>query len=377
MTRQRLWNYPREVELGKQRDLKRRALVAARHPGYEPLDVALSRGASANLTNSGFDINSPNQRGNSWQPLRQGNPPERVALTPEMASAAIRRVARLAGADVVSFCQLDRRWVYSHYYDVKTKQDYPIRFSDDPGFEHYTQPTQLDDGTQVIPATMEYVAVLIFEMDERGIAAAPTLTQNAATQLTYSQISFTTLALAEFIRGLGYHAIPSANCTALDIPLAIDAGLGQLGRNAKLITPWFGPRCRIAKVITDLPVIVKQPVDLSITEFCDVCLKCAQKCPAGAIPFGERSFEPVNECNSGGVLQWQVDHHKCVEYQAQVGTNCGICLRVCPFNKGKGKIHDVIRWVIRNVKPLDPAIVRLDDLLGYGRFVDPHHFWDE
>jgi epoxyqueuosine reductase len=375
MTRQHFWN-PKWIEFEKRIVEKRGALRDAGPHGYEQIDFAFARGASINEHNSGFPGNYPNQRGNSWKPLRHGKPSKTAELTPESASRAVTRVARLAGADIVGFCRLDRRWVYSHYFDEKTKQDYPIRFSDEPGFEAYTEPTQLENGTQVIPAAMKYVVVMIFEMDELGIAAAPTMTAMATVNITYSHIGFTALALAEFIRGLGYNAIPSANCTALSVPLAIDAGLGQLGRHGKLITPRFGPRCRIAKVITDLPLVTAPPVNLGVTEFCETCLKCARECPGGAIPSGPRSYDPVNECNSAGVLRWQLDHQKCRTYRAQVGTNCGICLRVCPFNKGKSPVHGVTRWAIRHVKPLNPAIAKLDDLMGYGRFVSPRKFWE-
>jgi hypothetical protein len=102
------------------------------------------------------------------------------------------------------FCLLDRRWVYSHWIDEETRKDYPIKFSDEPGYESYCQPTQLEDKTQVIPKEMKYVVVLIYEMDEDAIATTPTLTAMAGTQTTYSRISFTTVSVAEFIRCLGY-----------------------------------------------------------------------------------------------------------------------------------------------------------------------------
>jgi len=211
-------------------------------------------------------------------------------------------------------------------------------------------------------------------MDRDGINAAPTLIENATTEAAYSKISFTLATTAEFIRALGYNAIPSANCTALNIPLAIDAGLGQLGRNAKLITPGFGPRCRIAKIITDLPLEHASPIDYGVTEFCERCKKCAKRCPAQAIPYGDRSYEPINECNNGGALQWQVDHKKCVSYMTEVGTNCGICIKVCPFNKGKAKIHNVSRWFIKNLNWTDPMFIWLDDALGYGN-TNTDEFW--
>ena len=287
-------------------------------------------------------------------------------------------MAALFGAHDAGICLLDRRWVYSHYYDPETRESYPIRFSDEAGYEHHTEPGVLEDRSQIIPAGMKYVIVFIHEMEYSGIAEAPTLTQMATTLRTYSEISLTTISMAEFIRGLGYHAIPSANCTAINIPLAIDAGLGELGRNAKLIHPRFGPRCRISKVITDLPLQADIPMAFGVTAFCDICKKCAKTCPGQAIPEGERSFEPVGEFSSYGVRQWQVDHDRCKKYQAKVGTNCGICLKACPYNKPAGAGHWLVKSVIGTVPALNRLVLKGDDLGGYGkRRPGSHRFWDK
>jgi reductive dehalogenase len=382
--RQAMW-HPEMIELTQRRAEKTRQMVLDHRPGYSLLDWGFFIGAYGNMANTGFHLNAPNQRGNYWLPLYQRGEPqrglprlvsrERWEGGPKDATTALSMMARKFGADVVGFCKLDRRWVYSHYFDEETNQDFQIKFSDEAGYEGYQEPTQQEDGIQVIPKEMEYVVVMLHEMDEEGIATAPTLTQFASTIETYSRISYTTVMLAEFIRGLGYNAIPSANDTALNIPLAIDAGLGQLGRNAKLISPWFGPRCRVSKVITDLPVVTGKPVDYGVTQFCQACQKCAKKCPPGAIPLGERSLEPMNECNNYGVLQWQLEHKKCYAYWSEVATNCGICIRTCPFNKPKHKIHDATRWFIKNFSQVNPLIVRLDDVMGYGKFKSSDSFW--
>ena len=379
MTRQPLWNPP-AIELDKKRNKSLSKLIRSNHKGYRLQDRAFSVGASANMANCGFSRNWPNRKGNSWQPLTKQDYKAygKLEAHPAAASQIVRKASLLFGADHVGFCRLDRRWVYSHWFDVETKQAYPIKFSDDPGYEIYREPIQHEDKTQVIPKEMKYVIVLLYEMDEKGMATAPTLTQMATTQTAYSRISFTTISMAEFVRGLGYNAIPCANDTALSVPLAVDAGLGELGRNAKLITTRFGPRCRISKVITDLPLEVGRARTWGVTEFCNACRKCAKLCPAQAIPLGERSFEPLEAFNQNGVLQWQVDHMKCFKYMSKVGTNCGLCIRVCPFNKPKGWIHDFVRFGIkRRIGILDSLIVWFDDLLGYGRSMDPDHFWGQ
>ena len=389
MTRQGLWDEA-IAKVGKKRGANLRRLMQTGRLGYSILDWAFFLGSRANFESNGFNNNRPNRQGNSWDSspklARAGSYQasasdqslfQKWQSTQEEASWLLRKISLHFGADLVGLCGLDRRWVYSHWFDEDSCRDYPIKFSDEPGYEDIHQPLQLDDGTQVIPKEMKYVVVFLHEMGKEGIAAAPTLHQYAETQLAYSKIAFTATAVAEFIRGLGYHAIPSANCTALNVPLAIDAGLGQPGRHGKLINPLFGPRCRISKVITDLPLAVDSPIDFGVTEFCNQCQKCAQYCPTGAISLGERSFEPVNNCNNGGYLQWPMDHKKCNQYWAEVGTNCGICIRVCPFNKERAKIHDVVRWFIKNLKIADPLFLRLDDALGYGKYRSPDRLWHE
>jgi len=68
---------------------------------------------------------------------------------------------------------------------------------------------------------------------------------------------------------LGYTAIPAGHDAASSILLAIDGGLGQLGRSGLLVTPEYGARVRIAKVRTDMPLIPDKPIDFALTEIFD------------------------------------------------------------------------------------------------------------
>jgi hypothetical protein len=78
------------------------------------------------------------------------------------------------------------------------------------------------------------------EMDRTFIGSSPDAAAGAATGAAYSKMAYTSFLLAQFIRGLGYAAVPCGNDTALSIPLAIRAGLGEAGRNGLLITREFG-----------------------------------------------------------------------------------------------------------------------------------------
>ncbi len=343
--------------------------------GFSVLDWAFLRGAEANFWASDFPINLGDQTGNSWSPIKLGLPEgiDRWEGDEVEAARIIRKIAGYYGADQIGICKLDRRWVFSHYFDPETNQDYPIRFSDEEGYGDVQKPGKMEDGTAVIPAKMKYVIVLLQEMDYDGIKTAPTMTQMASTHIMYSRIAYTAASIAEFLRGLGYNAIPSANDTALNIPLAIDAGLGQLGRNAKLINPIYGPRCRISKIITDLPLAVDTPIDFGVTEYCETCKICAKNCPVKCIPEGPRSYEPVGNFSHQGVLQWQLNHEACRKYWAVEGTNCGICLAKCPYNQ-KGLKH----WIGKSITAAKiPLFNKLLTAVADLPLMDSQEFWEE
>src|SRR4030042_760644 len=146
------------------------------------------------------------------------------------------------------------------------------------------------------------------EMTERAIATSPELPAAAATGIGYSRLAFTASTLAAFIRNLGYTAVPAGNATGLSVPLAVDAGLGELGRNGLLITPRYGPRVRLCKVYTDLPLEPDRPVDFGVRAFCRTCKRCAEACEAEAISSAdEPSYGPACRSSSVGALQWSED----------------------------------------------------------------------
>jgi len=226
---------------------------------------------------------------------------------PTEMSKQIKRVARFYGADLVGICELDRRWVYSHYFERVT------------------------GAYGVLDIPYKYAIVLGIEMDWEGIKQSPGFAASAATALAYSRMAEVAASLAKYIRALGYPAVPSGNDTAQSIPLAIDAGLGELGRNGLLITPEFGPRQRLCKVFTDLPLKPDQPIDFGMQRFCERCHICAHACPARAIRRGERTTEPTSISNRRGILRWPVDVAKCYLFWRENGMDCSNCVAACPW----------------------------------------------
>ena len=180
---------------------------------------------------------------------------------------------------------------------------------------------------------------MAIEMDEMAISTAPAQPASAAAAVGYSKMAFAIACLGEFIRNLGYRAVQCGNDTALSIPLAVDAGLGALGRNGLLLTPEYGPRVRICKVFTDIPLLAD---DLNLNfikkveKFCKTCFKCAEACETDAITKEKNpSFEPATISNNSSVKKYCVDVEKCFEYWIENSGDCGNCIAACPFSKIK------------------------------------------
>ena len=259
MGSQMIWDARSKAERDKLK-VKQRQLTEKGRAGFEAPAWSLEYASESLLSLMDFSKNQSDRKANAWQSEMEPSPTGRPETSPEQASDTVRKAAQMFGADQVGFAKLDRRWVYSHYFDEETKEAYPIKFSDEPGYEQYDQPIRLEDGTRVIPKEMKYVMVMLHEWgkDMDGTEYAPTLLTEGLSTLAYARMAPTLWMTAEFIRGLGYNAIPMANDTALSIPLAVDAGLGQLGRHGLLINPKVGSRCRISKIFTDLPAGVRR-----------------------------------------------------------------------------------------------------------------------
>ena len=273
---------------------------------------------------------------------------------PAEATKLVKKAARLFGASLVGICVLDRRWLYSYSYHTLTKEHKPVEISKD-----YT-----------------FAIVMAHEMDYAGIKRAPGFIADAAVSTAYSRMSATGALLAQYIRGLGYRAIPMSNDTANSIPLAIDAGLGELSRMGLLITPQYGPRVRLNKIFTNMPLLPDEPVDFGVWDFCMKCNQCARFCPGQAIMKTPPTAKVNNICNREGLLRWPIDAEKCFAFMARTGSDCGVCIRVCPFNKPPGKLHDLVRWGVKNPSWLDSLFIQADGWLGYWKPAAPANYWE-
>lgn len=266
---------------------------------------------------------------------------ERKQVDPARMTRRLKGLAAHWGAVKVGVAELDPAYVYSHV-------------GRGPG----------GYGEEVI-LNHKYAIVFAVEMNRMMVKQAPrtaTVIESATQYVEAAKIAF---LLANYVRSLGYpaRAHTDANYRVVCPPIAVDAGLGEIGRNGFLMTQDYGPRIRLGVVTTDIPLVPDQPMDYAMQDFCQRCVKCAENCPSGAIPKGGKTLVR-------GVEKWLVDADKCYSYWRKLGTDCAICMNVCPYSKGRGLIHDAVRWSCSRPAIAQPLIVWADNVF-YGRRRQP------
>ena len=277
--------------------------------------------------------------------------------TLEQASKTIKQVSKLFGADLVGMCEFDERWVYTQRYARSSSEGKP-------------------EGLPVgLPENLQGVIVIGQAMDHDLVDTVPSALSGAAVGLGYSKDALVLLATAQWLLNLGYLAVPSLNDTALAIPLAIQAGLGEYGRHGMVITREFGPRVRFGKIFTNAPMALDNQIEFGVTKFCENCRKCTDACPPKAIPDGEPSPVKLNLSSISGVKKWSVDGEKCFSYWGKIVSDCMICMRVCPYNKDFTKFRHRIGLRLASTK-LRNIMLMLNDFFDYGERLKPKAWWN-
>ena len=295
---------------------------ARKADGFSQLDYAL-RNASWHVTNVIRDIrreSDDRKEGffDTFTAHDEGWPEEYPFESEEEATHNLRRAAASIGADKLGICEFDERWLYRSRFSEKTQENKPID----------------------IPMDLPRVIVIGEQMDLPLIATVPSALSGTATGLGYTYDSVVLLTITQYIRNLGYRAVASMNDSALAIPLAVQAGFGEVGRHSLLITEEFGPRLRLGKIFTDMPLTIDEPKNFGVREFCDICQRCSSACPPKAIPKEAPIRQAHSVSNLRGVKKWTTIAEKCFRFWAGQNSDCSICIRICPYNRDFSKWYN-------------------------------------
>ncbi|HUV29521.1 MAG TPA: reductive dehalogenase domain-containing protein [Acidobacteriota bacterium] len=265
---------------------------------------------------------------------------DRAPVDPAETARQVKDLLGRFGAGEVGIARLNPMYVYSHVGRGPEPWGTPIN-NDHP-----------------------FVIVFTLEMDYHRVEAAPDLPIIEESAFQYQRGAQISIAVARLIRALGYRArahIAGSNYQIILPAVAHDAGLGELGRIGYLISPKLGPRIRLGAITTDMPLAVDRPLSFGVQNFCEKCLKCADNCPSAAIPKGAG-------CDVRGVKKWPLDAERCIHYWRSIGTDCGLCMKVCPYSHPPTFVHNLVRAGIRRSSPARTISLYGDNLL-YGKRV--------
>ncbi len=343
----RVYNDPEFEHYNKDEFYGSERMVSKRLPGYSRTERDMAA-AGWNLYDSRKSVTGPLLEDTS----KEQETAEPSAAESRAMTRAIKKAARMYGAALTGIAEIDRRWLYTT----------------DRAGEPYE-----------IPESINRAIVIAVEMDYEGISTSPAFPSALSTAVGYSKMAFVEIELTAFIRRLGFRAVPCGNDIALSVPLAIDAGLGQYGRHGLLITKEYGPRVRLAKVLTDMPLLPDCP-DTGFCEavlrFCETCEKCAHHCPSQSIPSGTlRTWAGATRSNNPGIKKWYVNPETCYGFWMDNGSDCSNCIRSCPYNKRNGLLHRSVLWVVRYLPWMNRLVLMFDDLMGYGKQRAPDTLW--
>ena len=258
---------------------------------------------------------------------------------PKKMAEHIKRVARHLGADLVGVAAANPAFMYasgSRYVQDGTAND------------QYTKMTP-DELAKRFP----FVIQLTVAWDHDTLQAHRHHVGDLSYHHTSMRAAMVMKAVEGYIKELGYTAIRGA---VNPQGAGLAAGLGELGRNGMMITERFGARVHMPDpILTDMPLVADGPIDIGVSDFCQICRKCASNCPTNSITFGDKIVY-------NGIKKYKINWLTCYKIRPFVSDHyisCLTCIAVCPFTKPDAWWRRVGGKVLSSAPiPARPPIVR-------------------
>src|SRR5881296_1552705 len=250
----------------------------------------------------------------------------------------IKAVARYMGADVVAIARAHPTFMYAgtRYVQDGTAED------------AYEQSTP--DG---LVRKFPYIIVATTAWDYDKLQAHRHFIGDAAYHVSQIKGHMILKALEGYIKELGYTALRGV---VTPQAAAVASGVGELGRNGLIINKTYGARIHMPDpILTDLPLVSDEPVDIGVEDFCKICRKCAVNCPTNSITFGDK-------VTFNGVEKYKINWLTCYKLRPYVHdewTSCLTCATVCPFTKPNTWWRSLAVWALHTCPiPARPLLVR-------------------
>lgn len=143
------------------------------------------------------------------------------------------------------------------------------------------------------------------------------------------------------------------NSPIQEIPAAIRAGLGIMGKNSLLITPDYGTYQFIGEIVTDMELKPDTPKNSS----CINCGKCQRACPGKAISEGKID---INKCAShiNQLKRELTSEETLLIKRCGLIWGCDICQSVCEHNK------NILETPIRRFRENIICKLDMDDIMA-------------
>lgn len=224
---------------------------------------------------------------------------DKADVKKEDVSRLIKNIALHYGAADVGIAYADE----NYYYTYRGRH-----------IENYGEP---------VDTSLKYAIVFTVKMDKNAINTAPAMPTAVESSKAYVNGAVIGLQIANYLANLGFRARchMDSNYLMPAIPIAVKAGLGEVGRNNLLISKKNGCFVRIGMVTTELELITDEPESLDVERFCRLCGRCAKTCPARTISHSQDSKD------------WVIEQEKCYKIWRSLGTDCGICISACPIGQ--------------------------------------------
>ena len=283
-------------------------------------------------------------------PLQEGPVAHHAVTLPDPAANArgLKSLGYHLGVDLIGICEVPHYCWFSH-----------------------------DERGQALEPRHRYGIVLLIDQgyDTMAGASGDDWISGAQSMRAYLRGMEVAILLADHLRRLGYAASAHSNAhgEVLQLPLILQAGLGELSRIGEVVlNPFVGPRFKSAVVTTELPLAIDQPLDFGLQDMCEKCRKCARECPCNAISWGDKVM-------FNGYEMWKPDVERCTRYRLTNarGAACGRCMKTCPYNLEGTPGEQLALRLAMHVPALRGPLARLDDKLGKGKRNPVKKWWTD